>query len=50
MEIKAVIYYLLLDFKLVPNKDTQIPLKFAKSPFNIRAENGINMQLKLRNQ
>lgn len=45
MEVKAVIYYMLLKYKFVPNKDTQIPLKFAKNAGAIKPEKGINLQL-----
>lgn len=48
MEAKAVIFYLLLKFKFEPNEKTQIPLKLKKTPFSVIAENGVNVQLKLR--
>ncbi|XP_055313348.1 probable cytochrome P450 9f2 [Sitodiplosis mosellana] len=47
MELKAILYYLLLNFSLEPNKDTQIPLKLRKSPFVI-AEKGVHLELKPR--
>lgn len=50
MELKAVVYYLLLNFELTPNHKTQIPIKIAKSPFGIRAEKGVELHLKLRNK
>lgn len=48
MEVKAVLYYLLLNFKFVPNAETQIPLKLKKNPAGPATEKGIHMQLKLR--
>lgn len=48
MEAKAVIFYLLLNFTFEPNDRTQIPLKLSKSLFSLTAENGVNVQLKLR--
>uniref|UniRef100_A0A1B0D3B4 Uncharacterized protein n=1 Tax=Phlebotomus papatasi TaxID=29031 RepID=A0A1B0D3B4_PHLPP len=32
MEMKALIYYILLNFKIEPNEKTQIPLKLSKEP------------------
>lgn len=49
MELKAIIYYLLLNFSFEPNRDTQIPLKMKKRPFVI-VENGVNLELKPRNK
>ncbi|KAG4075135.1 hypothetical protein HA402_006152 [Bradysia odoriphaga] len=47
MEAKAVIFYLLLNFKFESNIQTQIPLKLKKAPFLV-SEKGVNIQLKLR--
>ncbi|XP_055326850.1 uncharacterized protein LOC129580438 [Sitodiplosis mosellana] len=47
MELKAILYYLLLNFTFEPNKDTQIPLKMSKVPF-IKTEKGVHLQLKPR--
>lgn len=47
MELKAILYYLLLNFSFEPNRDTQIPLKMKKRPFVI-VENGVNLELKPR--
>ncbi len=47
MEIKAILFYLLLNFSFEPNKDTQIPIKMKKGPV-INAENGVHLQLKPR--
>jgi cytochrome P450 family 9 len=43
MESKAVLYYLLLNFALEPNKDTQIPLKINKSVFGFSSEKGVHL-------
>ncbi|XP_055309672.1 probable cytochrome P450 9f2 [Sitodiplosis mosellana] len=48
MEIKAILYYLLLDFSFEPNEKSQIPLKLKKSSFNMRAEKGVHLELKPR--
>lgn len=50
MELKAVVYYLLLNFELTPNTKTQIPIQVAKSPFGIRAEKGVELHMKLRSK
>jgi len=47
MELKTILYYLLLNFSFEPNKDTQIPLKLKKTPFVI-SEKGIHLELKPR--
>lgn len=43
-----MIYYLMLNFKFVPNADTQIPLKLAKSPGGMVTEKGIHLTLERR--
>ena len=43
MEIKAVLYALLLNFNLEPNADTQIPLKLAKS-IQVKTEKGLHLK------
>lgn len=48
MEVKTIFYYLLLNFTLEVNEKTQIPLKFENTPFAIRPENGVWLQLKPR--
>ncbi|XP_031624487.1 uncharacterized protein LOC116341517 [Contarinia nasturtii] len=48
MELKAILYYLLLNFSFEPNKDTQIPLKMKKGFFLV-TEKGVNLELKPRN-
>lgn len=47
MEVKAIIYKLLLNFTLEPNKDTQVPLKIKKG-FKSMVDNLVNLQLKPR--
>lgn len=47
MEIKAVLYYLLLHFSFEVNKDTQIPLKMKKKP-TILFDKGVHLELKPR--
>ncbi|XP_062558865.1 probable cytochrome P450 9f2 [Armigeres subalbatus] len=48
MEMKAVVYYLLLNFSFEVTEKTQIPLKLEKSPTKIASENGIWLELKPR--
>ncbi|XP_037040680.1 probable cytochrome P450 9f2 [Bradysia coprophila] len=48
MEVKAIVFYVLLNFKLEPNEQTQVQLKLLKTPFSLRAEKGVNVRLKLR--
>lgn len=48
MEVKAVIYYLILNFKFEPNENSQIPLKLKKSPVAMATEKGINLAMKVR--
>lgn len=47
MELKAILYYLLLNFSLEVNENTQIPLKFKKGII-IDFEKGVNVELKPR--
>lgn len=47
MELKAILYYLLLNFSFEPNKDTQIPLKFKPEPF-ANPEKGVQLELRPR--
>ena len=44
MEIKAVLYSLMLNFKFEPNAETQIPIKLQKA-FQTRAEKGVKLRL-----
>ncbi len=48
MELKTIFFYLLSNFKLEVCEKTQVPLKYAKSPFAVRAEKGIWLNLKPR--
>jgi len=48
MQVKGIIYYLILNFEVVPNEKTQIPLQFKKTPFSMLTENGIHLELKQR--
>lgn len=48
MEIKAILYYLLLNFSFEPNEKTQIPIKLKKTAFNLLPENGMHLKLKPR--
>lgn len=48
MQIKAVVYYLVLNFAAEPNDDTQIPLKLKKHPFQLLFDKSIKLDLKLR--
>lgn len=45
MEVKAVVYYLMLNFKFVPNKDTQIPIQLVKTVASVKAERGVDLRL-----
>ena len=47
MELKAILYYLLLNFSFEVNSQTQIPLKMSKVPF-IKTEKGVHLELKPR--
>lgn len=49
MEVKAILYYLLLNFSFEPNKDTQIPLKMKKG-FFLLTEKGVHLELKPRSK
>lgn len=48
LEIKTLIYHVLLEFDLVPIKKTNIPLRISRSSFNLSAENGIWLGMKSR--
>lgn len=49
MELKAVVYYLILNFSLQRNEQSQIPVVLKKNPFSLVSENGIFIDLKPRN-
>lgn len=48
MEIKAILYYLLLKFAFEPTGKTQIPIKLKKSGFTPTPEDGVHVELKPR--
>lgn len=48
MEVKAVIYYMLLNFSFEVVKRTNIPMKLEKLAFAMRAEGGAWLGLKPR--
>lgn len=41
MEMKTIIYYLLLNFKFEVTAKTQIPLQYAKTQFGLKTERGV---------
>lgn len=43
MEIKAVLYYLLLNFTFEPNHNTPIPVKLKKTAMGLVAEDGLSL-------
>uniref|UniRef100_A0A1B0CWX1 Cytochrome n=1 Tax=Lutzomyia longipalpis TaxID=7200 RepID=A0A1B0CWX1_LUTLO len=49
MEVKALLYYILLNFTIEPNEKTQIPLKLSKEPA-LKAEKGIHLQFRPRSK
>lgn len=49
MEIKALFFYLLLNFSIETYEKTQIPIQIAKSAANWITEEGIHLELKPRN-
>ncbi|XP_055610022.1 cytochrome P450 9e2-like [Uranotaenia lowii] len=50
MEMKALIYAVLLEFKLERTEETQVPLKMAKGFVSIQSEKGVHLRVQLRNQ
>lgn len=48
MEIKALFFYLILNFNIQPNDKTEIPIKISKSAANWSTENGMHLELKPR--
>ncbi|GAB0096685.1 Cytochrome P450 [Sergentomyia squamirostris] len=48
MELKSIMYYLILNFSLEVTEKTEIPVKLAKSLVSLQAENGIHLQLRPR--
>lgn len=49
MELKAILYYLLLNFSFEVNKDTQIPLKMEKG-MRMATEKGVHLELRPRSK
>jgi len=49
MELKTIIYYLLLNFDFVPTEKTQIPLKLSNNPTALQSEKGVWVGFKPRN-
>ncbi|KFB49805.1 hypothetical protein ZHAS_00017823 [Anopheles sinensis] len=45
MEVKAIVYHLLLNFKFEPTDRTPIPMRLAKGFTTLRAEKGMHMKL-----
>lgn len=48
VELKAIFYYLLLNFSFEPNGVTQIPVQLKRLPFSLVAEKGVHLELKPR--
>lgn len=48
MEMKALLFYLILNFNIQPYEKTQIPLKIAKSLLNWSTERGIDLEFRPR--
>lgn len=49
MEIKAILYHLLLNFSFEPNEKTQLPIKLKKGTIHSPTpENGMHLELKTR--
>ncbi|XP_058462574.1 probable cytochrome P450 9f2 [Malaya genurostris] len=50
MEMKFIVYYLLLNFSFEVHEKTQIPLKFEKSPTRLKPEKGVWVKFKPRSE
>jgi cytochrome P450 family 9 len=48
MEVKTVVYHLLLNFSFEKTEKTQIPLKLAKGGLSLKTEKGVWLELKPR--
>lgn len=48
MEIKALLYFLLLNFTFEITNDTEIPMKLISSAFGVQPANGLNLELRPR--
>lgn len=49
MELKTIIYYLLLNFNFEPTEKTQIPLKLKFNPIQFLPEKGVWVRFTPRN-
>lgn len=49
MELKTIIYYLLLSFDFEPTEKTQIPIKLSNNPTQLQSEKGVWVGFKPRN-
>ncbi|XP_059610586.1 probable cytochrome P450 9f2 [Phlebotomus argentipes] len=49
MELKSIIYYLILNFHIETTEKTQIPVKLANQFFGVQTEKGIHVQFRPRN-
>lgn len=49
MELKTIIYYLLLNFNFEPTEKTQIPLKLKFNPVQFLPEKGVWVRFTARN-
>lgn len=50
MQMKALFFYLLLNFNIQPYNETQIPLKIVNSAMLWITEKGINLELQPRTE
>lgn len=48
MEVKAILYNLLLNFSFEPNAKSPIPMVLQKSPFVLAPKDGMHLELKPR--
>lgn len=45
MEVKAILFYMLLSFKIEPNTKTQIPIKLKKNAGAVTSERGVHLRM-----
>lgn len=50
MEVKAILYQLLVNFSFETNERTQIPLQLKRTPIFLSIDNGMHLALKPRNK
>ncbi|KFB49800.1 AGAP012296-PA-like protein [Anopheles sinensis] len=48
MEVKAIIYYMLMEFTFEKTSNTQVPLQLAKGFAGMRSEKGVHVELRPR--